>query len=43
MIKYISRLTRATNVNKIMTMDAFKKSSNEFIKNSQRKVLTKLS
>ena len=43
MIKYISRLTRATNVNKMMKMDAFRKSSNEFIKNSQRKVLTKLS
>jgi len=43
MIKYISRLTRAMNVNKMMTMNAFKKSSNEFIKNSQRKVLTKLS
>ena len=43
MIKYISRLTRATNVNKMMTMDAFRKSSNVFIKNSQRKVLTKLS
>ena len=43
MIKYISRLTRAMNVNKVMTMNAFQKSSNEFIKNSQRKVLTKLS
>ena len=43
MIKYISRLTRATNVNEMMTMDTFRKSSNEFIKNSQRKVLTKLS
>ena len=43
MIKYISRLTRATNVNKMMTMDAFRKSPNEFIKSSQRKVLTKLS
>ncbi len=43
MIKYISRLTRATNVNKMMTMDAFRKSSNGFTKNSQRKVLTKLS
>ena len=31
------------NVNKMMTMNAFGKSSNEFIKNSQRKVLTKLS
>ena len=31
------------NVNKMMTMNAFSKSSNEFIKNSQRKVLTKLS
>ena len=43
MIKYMSRLTRATNVNEMMTMDAFRKSSNEFTKNSQRKVLTKLS
>lgn len=43
MIKYKSRLTRAMNVNKMMTMNAFRKSSNEFTKNSQIKVLTKLS
>lgn len=36
MIKYISRLTRATNVNKMMKMDAFRKSSNGFIKSSQK-------
>lgn len=43
MIKYISRLMRAMNVNKVMTMGAFRKSSNGFTKNSQTKVLTKLS
>lgn len=34
MIKYKSRLTRAMNVNKMMTMNAFRKSSNEFTKKS---------
>lgn len=32
MIKYISRLMRAMNVNKVMTMNTFQKSSNEFTK-----------
>ena len=43
MIEYISRLMRAMKVNKVMMMNTFQKSSNEFTKNSQRKVLTKLS
>ncbi len=41
MIKYISRMTRATNVNKMMTMDAFRKSSNELHKKFTKKSLDK--